>query len=167
MKKKLTVIGVAALVIVCVAAWTLADGVGRCDFGKMHHARHLKMARLVHEGMERMHEIRSELDLTDEQCERIEQVIEENRAGMRAAVLSVIKARGSLMEAVLENGTDQSAIRAECDLLGDTVGDAAATFTGIAAQVRSELTQEQVDRLHGIMAESHDRLDEFLLELHE
>lgn len=110
----------------------------------------------------RLLELRSELDLTTEQRNKIRDVITSHKAEIATAIKPVVEKRRALREATLATNVDETAIRAAANDLGRAIGDAAVVGAKVKAEVRAVLTPEQQKKLDEFRGESDSALDSFL-----
>ena len=88
--------------------------------------------------------ITHQLDLTDEQAERIHGIAEEGRQEAKV----VADAREAFHKAVAD-GTEEEQIRSAAEALGKALGDQAVLRAKTLASVREVLSEEQRDQLKG------------------
>ena len=100
--------------------------------------------------------IMQKLDLTDEQREKIETIIDENHAKASAARRAVEKARRGLEEAAASDA-NEAAIRKAATALGNALGDEAVLKARTMKEIKAVLTPEQIKKLDEIKAEKKTR----------
>jgi Spy/CpxP family protein refolding chaperone len=100
--------------------------------------------------------IMHKLDLTDEQREKIETIMDENHAKTRAAQRAVEKARKALEEAV-SGGADEQAIRKAATTLGTAIGDEAVLKAKTMKDIKAVLTPDQIKKLDELKTEIKSR----------
>ncbi len=99
--------------------------------------------------------LRSQLDITDNQKEKIS-VIVKGRMGEIVPVAKVVLAkRKALREEVLKKTPDEKAIRAAAGGLAESIGNAAVLASGIIGDVRPVLTPDQVKLILDFKTDSH------------
>ena len=86
------------------------------------------------------------LDLTDEQAEKIRDIVEETRKGADIAREALAEARKTLHDAVA-SGAAEEQIRSSAEALGEALGSQAILRGKLLASVREVLTDEQHERL--------------------
>jgi Spy/CpxP family protein refolding chaperone len=102
---------------------------------------------------------RNGLGLTGEQKVNLIQIVLDRRARIIPSIQDVMNAVGNLREQVYADIPDRSALMAVAARLGDAIGHAAETGTGLMADAREVLTSEQMDFIKG---HSDDLLDQHL-----
>jgi Spy/CpxP family protein refolding chaperone len=105
------------------------------------------------------------LDLTDEQRELIEEILDEARPDMEAAQEAVAEASTVLREAVMQ-GADEDTIRAAASALGDAIGDQAVLKARTMASIKAVLTEEQLAELEELLARRAE-VDRLLVRLRQ
>jgi Spy/CpxP family protein refolding chaperone len=90
--------------------------------------------------------IRRRLDLTDEQTEKIRDIVVEARPDAQAAREALADAREAFRNAVADNGK-QEQIRAAAETLAKAMADQAILRNQTLASVKAVLTPEQVEQL--------------------
>jgi len=100
--------------------------------------------------------IMHKLDLTDEQREKIETIMDENHAKTSAARRTVEKARKALEEAV-SSDADEAAIRKAATALGTALGDEAVLKVKTMKEIKAVLTPEQIKKLDELKTEMKSR----------
>ncbi len=107
--------------------------------------------------------LRSEVDLSDEQEEKLKDVGRKHRDEVPQMVSSVaVKFRG-LRDAMLADNADEAAIRKAADDLGKAMGDAAVTASKGIGEAKAVLTPEQMASVRKFIA-SHDQSQDKLFE---
>jgi periplasmic protein CpxP/Spy len=100
--------------------------------------------------------IMHKLDLTDEQREKIETIMDENHAKTSAARRAVEKARRSLEEAIAADA-NEPVIRKAAAAVGTAIGDEAVLKVKTMKEIKAVLTPEQIKKLDEIKAEMKSR----------
>ncbi len=95
------------------------------------------------QAMERM---AKRLDLTATQQEQIRAILESHRPQIRSVHERIREQRKALADAS-SNGFDENAVRAEADVLGDLVAEAAVLMSRVRADINEVLTPEQREKL--------------------
>lgn len=83
------------------------------------------------------------LDLSDDQKSRIKEILKAHAAEIEAQMKSSAAARRALHQAVLDQPSDESAIRAAALELGQVQGDNAVLFAKIRTEIQPVLTDGQ------------------------
>ena len=97
-----------------------------------------------------------QLDLSEEQRERIRALFEEVEA--TGASERLREARKSLHDAI-EAGADEAALRAEAAELGEAEGDAAVEWARVRARIQEILTPEQKTELEELKKDAQERME--------
>lgn len=100
--------------------------------------------------------IMHKLDLTDEQREKIETIIDDNHAKTSAARRAVEKARKALEEAVVGDANEPF-IRKAADAVGKAIGDEAVLKVKTMKEIKAVLTPEQIKKLDELKTEMKSR----------
>jgi Spy/CpxP family protein refolding chaperone len=100
--------------------------------------------------------IMQKLDLTDEQREKIETIIDENHAKTSAARRAVDKARRALEEMAAADA-NEPAIRKAAAALGTALGDEAVLKAKTMKDIKAVLTADQIKKLDELKAEMKSR----------
>ena len=100
--------------------------------------------------------IMHKLDLTDEQREKIETIMDENHAKTSAARRAVEKARKALEEATAGDA-NEPAIRKAAAALGTALGDEAVLKVKTMKEIKAVLTPEQIKKLDELKTEMKSR----------
>lgn len=155
---------------VCLLATALAGGVGVSGLAAsgplgddVPEARPLRM--LLSGQFGRLLALRSELDLTSEQRERIRAIVKSHRQEIVASLQPVVDKRQALRDATLAENANEAAIRAAADELGKAIGDAAVVGSKIKAEVRQVMTPEQREKINKFRQQSETAVDTFLSEM--
>jgi Spy/CpxP family protein refolding chaperone len=96
------------------------------------------------------------LDLTDEQRDKIETIMDESCSKTKAGQRAVQKARRAL-EKEVAGDANEPAIRKAADALGKAIGDEAVLKVKVMKDVKAVLTPEQLRKLEEIKAKMKDR----------
>jgi Spy/CpxP family protein refolding chaperone len=91
--------------------------------------------------------MRAELNLSEEQKEKIKIVIQKYRPSIKSIAQTIVQNRHALHKAVLAEKRDEITIRKSAENLGKYIGDAALIASQIANDVRPILTAGQIDRI--------------------
>jgi Spy/CpxP family protein refolding chaperone len=97
--------------------------------------------------------LRSELDVTAEQRERIRATVLEHRPEIAEVAQGMLKKWAALGDTVLAEEIDEKAIRAAAAEFGETLGDAAIARAKMIREVRGEFSRGQIDALKAFRAE--------------
>ena len=101
----------------------------------------------IRKHFQRSWELRSKLDLSEDQKTRIRQTVAGHKTEIVGMVKEVSEKRQALRDAVLAETPDEASIRAAADELGKAIGDAAVKASKIAGEVRKDLTPEQMEKI--------------------
>lgn len=109
-------------------------------------------------------ELQRQLNLTEEQKTAFQEALKDHKSEMATAIKPVVEAKRALRDAVLADTPDETAIRADADKLGKTIGDAAVAMSKIKADIkeRVKLTPEQEATLKKFRAERDSDVDALL-----
>ena len=145
-----------------IGTGALAAG-GKTGFGSGKWADG-PLGKLLGGQIGRMMVLRSELNVTDEQKEKIHAII----AGKKKEILPVAKGvwakRVALRDAVLADKPDEAAIRKAADELGKAIGDAAVLGAKVVGEVKPVLTAEQRERIKKFHDECESATEKFFVE---
>jgi len=162
LRSKLTAWGLVALVVVAAAfelrADSPADGVPGGGFGKW---RETPLGRLISGHLGRALVLRSEMEVSAEQREKIHAIMKSHRQEAAQAIRPVVEQRRKLRELVTAEKPDEAAIRAAGDALGKAIGDAAVKLSQIAGELRGVLTPEQIEKLEKFHDANEGAVDKF------
>lgn len=115
---------------------------------------------------QRAKELRSKLDLADEQKTRIRGKITAQKEDIIKHFKKLAEKRQALRDAVLAEMPTEESIRAAADELGKAIGDAAVKASRMADELKKELTTEQLEKIRRFReerrAELHKMLDRAL-----
>ena len=92
-------------------------------------------------------ELRSRLNLTEEQKAKIRSTVAAQREEIVSLFKKVAERRQALRDAVLAEMPSEESIRAAADDLGKAIGDAAVKASQIAGDLRKNLTSEQLEKI--------------------
>jgi Spy/CpxP family protein refolding chaperone len=109
--------------------------------------------------------LRSELDVTTEQREKIREILKRHKSELAAALHPVVEKRRALREATLAENANEATIRAAADELGKSIGDAAVVGSKVKADVRAVLTPAQREKVTQFRQQSESAVDKFLDEI--
>lgn len=99
------------------------------------------------EGPQAALELRDELDLTEQQAQRLEVLRDEAGEARSAAMEQMRAAHEEIAEAAQVEPFDHEALRAGYDRMGEAHAEMGVTLARTAQEVRSILTDEQLERL--------------------
>ena len=143
-KSALIAVGIAAL----GAAGLLA---GRISAGAIPgHDRGDPVLRMFHH-------LSDALDLTDDQEDRIKDVLKGHAAEIEAQMKASAAARRALHQTAMADPTEESAIRAAAQKLGSVQADSALLFSRIRKEVEPILTSDQRTKLHEFRERAKNR----------
>ncbi len=132
----------------------LRGGLGESPFG-----------RLVRWNLGRLLMLGEELNLTDEQHERIRGIMESHRVEAQPIVRDLVDKRRVLRDAMFLDEISEVAIRNAVVDMESAVGDAVVLRARIGKEVRQVLTQQQFEVLMRFMEERDNRVDLWIDEL--
>lgn len=161
MKRKWMVLGVSA---VCVAGALMAAAPADSKLGA-GMGEQGPLARLMTGQLGKMLTLRSELNITAEQREKIQAIVKSHKAEIAAVAQPIVEKRRALREAVSVKNPDEKAIRAASDELGKAIGNAAVLGSKVKAEVRAVLTPEQMQKIESFRKQHDQSVDQFLDEL--
>lgn len=144
-RKVVSAVMVAILVLGAVAVPSIAAEPVKDDGGPQLAGRPL--ARLIMGNIGRFLVLRSELNITDDQRNKIAGEIKSHKDEIRPIAKEVFEKRQALRDAVLNKPGDQQAIMAAANDLGKAIGNAAMLASKVIAKVKPMLTSEQQERI--------------------
>ncbi len=106
--------------------------------------------------------LHSDVDLTQEQREKIHDIFKDHRNEIAGALRPVVEKRRALRDAVMAKSPDDDAIRAAANNLGKAIGEAAVLASKIKPEVGKVLTSEQREKIKGFCGESDNKVDELI-----
>ena len=163
MNKKAIIIAsalVLKLALVCVAlnAWA-AEPAAKADMETLSQA---PLAKLVTGNIGRFLVLRSELGITTDQKKKIIGIVKSHRDEIRPVVKTIMEKRRALRETVVKKPGDETAIRGAATEMGKAIGDAAVLASKIVAQVKPELTSQQIEHIEKFRADTQKATTEWL-----
>lgn len=120
------------------------------------------LAKLITGNIGRFLVLRSELGITADQKKKIIGIVKSHRDEIRPVVKSVLEKRRALRDAVVNKPGDETAIRGAATELGKSIGDAAVLASKVVAQVKPELTSQQIERIEKFRADTQKATAEWL-----
>jgi Spy/CpxP family protein refolding chaperone len=165
MRSKWIAAGVVATVLVGGGA-LVVKAVEPATRPAMQRLADRPLGRLLMGRMGRAMELKSELNLTDEQKHAIQQTLAAHKAELAKAMQPVVEKKRALRDAVLEDKGDEKAIRTAADELGKAIGDASVLLAKVKSEVRSnaKLTDEQMKQIKDFRVSNDAAIDKFLKE---
>lgn len=132
----------------------------------LNHGRlaHTPLGRLLSGHLGRLLVLRSEMNVTDEQRQKIKGVVVEHKGEIAKAAKGVWEKRTALRDAVLGGEADEAAIRRAADELGKAIGDAAVLGSKIRGQVAPILTDRQKELIKECRADCQTATEKFFQE---
>jgi len=109
------------------------------------------LGRMISGSVGRLLELRSDLNVTDQQRGEIRDVIVSHRSEIASTVKSVREKRTAVRDLVRADDAEEAQIRAAADELGKAIGDAAVKAAKLRKEIAPILTDEQ-----------HELIDQFL-----
>ncbi len=107
-------------------------------------------------------ELRSKLNLTEEQKAKIRSTIAAQKEEIINLFKTVAEKRRALRDAVLAEIPSEESIRAAADELGKAIGDAAVKASQIAGDLRKNLTTEQLEKIRKFRDKQRAEFDKLL-----
>jgi len=123
------------------------------------------LARLMSGQLGRLLTLRSEVNLTTDQKQKIAVIVKSHKAEIAAAAQPIVEKRRALRDAVNAKTPDEKAIRAASEELGKAIGGAAVLGSKIKAEVRAVLTPEQLQKIEEFRKNSDQTVDQFIQDL--
>jgi len=99
-----------------------------------------------------------ELDLSENQKDRMREIMEDTREDIHQAGKKLGDAEAALEDGVLQGG-DESSLRSLAEAVGVAYGDLAALHAGVQARLVEILTPEQKQELEKLLADRKSRFD--------
>ena len=121
--------------------------------------------RLVTGQIGRLLVLKSQLNVTDEQREKIRATVAPHRAEITSAVKDIVVKKRALQGKVRADKTDEQSIRAAAGELGKSIGDAAVLAAKVRAEVVPILTDEQKKVIEQFRGDSQGAVDKWLGEI--
>ena len=122
------------------------------------------LGKMISGNLGRLMVLRAEINLTDEQREKIKGVVAAHKTEILAEAKTVAERRRALRGAVLSEKPDEAAIRKAADDLGREIGNAAVLAAKIKGEVAPTLTAEQKDLVKKCIADCEKAADRFFEE---
>jgi len=144
-RKVVSAVLVAFFVLGAAAIPSIAAEPVKDDDGVQFASRPL--ARLIMGHIGRFLVLRSELNITDEQKNKIVGEIKSHKDEIRPIAKEIFEKRQALRDAVLNKPGDQQAIVAAANDLGKAIGNAAMLASKVIAKVKPMLTSEQQEQI--------------------
>jgi len=146
---------------ILLAALTALAVIG---FSMVSYAGRHFPAQMAFGPMYRMNLLSEELGLTDNQQAAIKKLFKHHRQEIQPLVKTVIAKKRALLELVLAENPDQTAIRQASADLGQAIADAAIQSSLLAQQAQSLLTPDQLRQFREIRQNRQKAFDETLRE---
>ncbi len=121
--------------------------------------------KLIRARMQSLRTLRANLDVTEEQRERIRAIRTKHRDELLPLFEEVVKARRALRKAATAESANEEDIRAAADALGKAMGDLAVRGSSVFAEAKDVLTTEQLEVLRAHRAERELQVDRALDEV--
>jgi Spy/CpxP family protein refolding chaperone len=96
--------------------------------------------------IEKLKSLRSDLDLSSDQKDKIRSIIKSHQANLKAQWSSGKAARESMKKANLNHGPDSAETRAAADAIGTIARNRSLLLAKIATEVRPVLNPEQLEK---------------------
>ena len=170
MKRTILVAGLVALVLAAggAAHYAMAGpgmSRGMLGMGARHPLAGTPMGRLLQRMVGRKLILRSNMNVTDEQREKIRAIVESHKPEIVEVVKPIVAGKRALADAVGADNTDEAAIRAACGQLGRSLGDASVLAANVRKEVLTVLTQEQRALFDTFQSEVASDVDAWLQEV--
>ncbi|MEW6355592.1 MAG: Spy/CpxP family protein refolding chaperone [Planctomycetota bacterium] len=133
-----------------------AQAVGKGQFGGR------PMIKEVTETLGRFLILRSQINVTPEQREKIRAIVEGHSDEIVPVAKKIVEKNRALRKEVFAEKTDEAAIRAAADQLGAAIGDAAVLASGIRAETRKVMTADQIEKIEEFRAYKDRAVDSVL-----
>ena len=151
---------------VCLLAAALVGGFGgsalAADAPHRDDVQARPLRKMLGGQLGRLLTLRSELDLTAEQRDKIHAIVKAHRQELAEVLRPVAEKRRALRDATLADSANEATIRAAADELGKAIGDAAVIGAKVKAEVLGVLTPEQREKVAQFRQESAAAVDRFL-----
>ena len=148
----LCLVGLAVCGLGAVAAPRMMPGDGE--------ARPLRL--FIQGQVGRLMTLRSELDVTSEQREAIQKIVQSHRSEIVAVAKPIVEKRRALRDATLAKESNEDAVRAAANDLGKAIGDAAVLASKVKGEVGKVLTPEQMHKIEEFRQVSDGAVDGFV-----
>ncbi len=119
------------------------------------------LGKLVTGNLGRLMVLRSEVNLTDGQRDKIRGVVVAHKAEIVAEAKAISMHRRALRNAVLSEKPDEAAIRAAAESLGREIGNAAVLAAKVKGEVAPVLSAEQKELIRKCIADCEKAADRF------
>lgn len=121
--------------------------------------------RLVSEVVGRLLILRSQLNVTEEQREKVETIVKSHRDEIGPLAKFLVAKGRALRAAVTADTPDEQTIRRAADDLGKAIGDAALLASKVRGEVRAVMTPEQIKAIEEFRAGKDGAVDRWLIEM--
>jgi len=170
MKRTILVAGLVALALAVGGATHYAMAGpsmsrGMLGMGARHPLAGTPMGRLVQRVIGRKLILRSNMNVTDEQREKIRAIVESHKPEIVEAVKPIVAGKRAIADAVGADKTDEAAIRAACGDLGRSLGDASVLAAKVRKEVLTVLTDDQRELFDAFQSEVASDVDAWLQEV--
>ena len=165
MQKKTFIITTAVILVGGATVWGVAQagpGQDPLRFGVGRRMADSPVKRLVQAHVGRMITLASDLNVTDEQRERLRVLGESYRPEFEPVVKKMVANRRALRKAVLAKETDEAAVRAAAAEVGKTMGDIALLISQVAADARGTMTEKQLERMDTFWKDCDGAIDRWI-----
>jgi Spy/CpxP family protein refolding chaperone len=122
------------------------------------------LGRMVTGNFGRLMVLRSEVNLTDEQRDKVKGVVKAHKSEILTEAKAVAEHRRALRNAVLTEKPDEAAIRKAAEDLGREIGNAAVLAAKIKGEVAPVLTGRQKELVKQCIADCEKAADRFFEE---
>ena len=106
--------------------------------------------------------LRSQLNVTPEQREKVRAIMESHSDEITPVAKKIVQKNRALRKEVFAEKPDETAVRAAADQLGKAIGDAAVLAAGIRAETRKVMTPEQIEKIEEFRVHKDRAVDSVL-----
>ena len=145
MKTGYNTLGITAIVVLILGSAALGVPPARAG-GPRRAGAHRPGAGNRPDRLGTLHGVIRQLDLTEEQTEKIRNIVAESRAEAKTAGENLVRARQALHDAVAGNA-EQEQIQAAAKTLGEAIAEQAMCRSRMWTSVKEALTEEQREQL--------------------
>ena len=149
----------AVIVGTGVLALASVPAVAKWEEGERAHA---PLRQFFFGRMERMRDLRADLDITSEQREEIKQVLMGHRTEIASTMKALRGAKVQLRDLVLSESSKESEIRAASKAMGVEIGNAAVLASELREEISPILTDEQHEMIDQFIASNDRAAGEFM-----
>lgn len=167
MRANIWLTGVVASVLaitgeVGLSALAASEPAGSAAESQEGRRPHRPILNFIQRHFHRAWELRSKLNLTEDQKTRIRESFADRKAEIIDTFKEVSEKRRALREAVLAEMPSEESIRAAAENLGKAVADAAVKVSQMTQEVRKNLTSEQLEQIRKFKEKQQAEFDRLL-----